>query len=375
MKRLVCFFDGTWNKPEDANQTNVVKLQRAVLAADAGGIRQLVHYEIGIATEGSLGQLTFAIGAIGFGVGDRIRGGYRFLCENYEEGDEIFLIGFSRGAFEARSLAGLIALTGISRSAGVEAIGALWDAYEQNKLAPEPVRLKALRVAARYPVRIKCVAVWDTIGNLGIPFVRRGVIKELLGFHDTELSPTVDIGLHALAIDEVRGPFSPTLWTVKKGTSLRQGQVIEQVWFPGCHANVGGGYKDCALSDVALLWMAERITQTTGLAVDLEQLHRIAKPDPLGEEVSPTSDGVYRVSYFLPFVRLIKQNRKGISALRRAFLGDWRSSMLSGDQVPVNEIIHPSAVARFGKWVPHRRGEAVSKIKYRPRNLAVTLDK
>jgi hypothetical protein len=121
--------------------------------------------------------------------------------------------------------------------------------------------------------------------------------------------------------------------------------------------------------------MAERITQTTGLAVDLEQLHRIAKPDPLGEEVSPTSDGVYRVSYFLPFVRLIKQNRKGISALRRAFLGDWRSSMLSGDQVPVNEIIHPSAVARFGKWVPHRRGEAVSKIKYRPRNLAVTLDK
>jgi uncharacterized protein (DUF2235 family) len=375
VKRLVCFFDGTWNKPEDANQTNVVKLQRAVLAADAGGIRQLVHYEIGIATEGSLGQLTFVIGAIGFGVGDRIRGGYRFLCENYEEGDEIFLIGFSRGAFEARSLAGLIALTGISRSAGVEAIGALWDAYEQNKLAPEPVRLKALRVAARYPVRIKCVAVWDTIGNLGIPFVRRGVIKELLGFHDTELSPTVDIGLHALAIDEVRGPFSPTLWTVKKGTSLRQGQVIEQVWFPGCHANVGGGYKDCALSDVALLWMAERITQTTGLAVDLEQLHRIAKPDPLGEEVSPTSDGVYRVRYFLPFVRLIKQNRKGISALRRAFLGDWRSSMLSGDQVPVNEIIHPSAVARFGKWVPHRRGEAVSKIKYRPRNLAVTLDK
>ena len=83
MKRLVCFFDGTWNKPEDADQTNVVKLQRAVPAADAGGVGQLVHYEIGIATEASLGQLTFAVGAIGFGVGDRIRGGYRFLSENY----------------------------------------------------------------------------------------------------------------------------------------------------------------------------------------------------------------------------------------------------------------------------------------------------
>src|SRR5947207_6720321 len=116
VKRLVCFFDGTWNKPEDANQTNVVKLQRAVLAADACGIAQVVHYEVGIATESSLGQLTFAVGAIGFGVGDRIRGGYRFLCENYEEGDEIYLIGFSRGAFQARSLAGLIALAGLVRA-------------------------------------------------------------------------------------------------------------------------------------------------------------------------------------------------------------------------------------------------------------------
>ena len=79
MKRLVCFFDGTWNKPEDADQTNVVKLQRAVLAADAGGIRQVVHYEIGIATESALGEWSFAVGAMGFGVGSRIQGGYRFL--------------------------------------------------------------------------------------------------------------------------------------------------------------------------------------------------------------------------------------------------------------------------------------------------------
>ncbi len=375
VKRLVCFFDGTWNKPEDADQTNVVNLQRDVLAADADGVRQVVHYEVGIATESSLGQLTFAVGAIGFGVGDRIRGGYRFLCENYEEGDEIYLIGFSRGAFQARSLAGLIALAGIARSTAPEVIGDVWDYYEQNKLAPEPARLEGLRAAARFPVRIKCVAVWDTIGNLGIPFVRKGVIKELLGFHDTELSPTVDVGLHALSIDEPRGPFNPTLWTIKKGTSLPQAQVIEQVWFPGCHANVGGGYKDCSLSDVALLWMAERITQTTSLAVDLEHLRKSAKPDPLGEQVSPTSDGIYQVSYLLPFVRLIKQNRKGISALRRAFLRSWRSSLLPGDQMPVNESIHPSAIARFGKPVPQRRGETVSKIKYRPRNLAVVLDK
>jgi uncharacterized protein (DUF2235 family) len=375
VKRLVCFFDGTWNKPEDADQTNVVKLQRAVPAADAGGVRQVVHYEIGIATEAGLGQLTFAAGAIGFGVGDRIRGGYRFLCENYEEGDEIFLVGFSRGAFQARSLAGLIALAGLARIPATETISEVWDYYEQNKLAPDPARLEALRAASRYPVRIKCVAVWDTIGNLGIPFVRKGLIKELLGFHDTELSPTVDVGLHALAIDEPRGPFSPTLWTIKKGASLPKGQIVEQVWFLGCHANIGGGYRDCSLSDIALLWMAERLTQTTGLAVDLEHLRGTTKPDALGEQVSPTSDGVYRVSYLLPFIRLIKQNRKGISALRRAFLGSWRSSLLPADQVPVNESIHESTLARFGKRVPQRRGEALSAIKYRPRNLVVVLDK
>ena len=375
MKRLVVLFDGTWNKPgNEDEQTNVVKLQRALPAADAQGVQQLVHYVVGIATE-DLGRLTFTIGAIGFGVGDRIQRGYKFLCENYEDGDEIYLIGFSRGAFQARSLAGLIALAGMARSAAPETIADVWDYYEQNKLAADAARLQALRAAARYPVRIKCVGVWDTVGNLGIPFVREGLIKELLGFHDTELSPLVDIGLHALAIDEPRGPFQPTLWTTKKGAALPSGQIIEQVWFPGSHANVGGGFKDSALSDIALLWMAERIAGTTGLAVDFEQLRKSTKPDPLGELVSPTSDGIYRVSYFFPFVRLIKQNRKGISALRRAIFGTWRAGVVPAGQATVNESIHDSAMARFGKRAPQRRGEVVSQLAYRPANLAAVLGK
>ena len=91
--------------------------------------------------------------------------------------------------------------------------------------------------------------------------------------------------------------------------------------------------------------------------------------------MSPTSDGVYRVSYLLPFVRLIKQNRKGISAFRRAILGGWRTSALPSREVPVNESIHESAMVRFGKRVPQRRGEVVSTIEYRPRNLAAALNK
>jgi uncharacterized protein (DUF2235 family) len=375
MKRLVCFFDGTWNRPDDVVVTNVVKLQRAILASDAAGRAQLVHYETGIATEADLGQLAFAVGAIGLGVGERIRGGYRFLCENYEEGDEIFLVGFSRGAFEARSLAGIVALVGIAGAAAPETVDRVWAYYEQSKLAEVPAELEALRAVARYPVRIKCVAVWDTVGNLGIPLLGTGMIRELLGFRDTQLSPLVEVGLHALAIDEPRGPFRPTLWTAKRGAEPPKGQLIEQVWFPGSHGNVGGGHEDCALSDIALLWMAERLTQATSLAVDLEHLRRTTKPDPLGEQVSPTSDGVYRVSYLLPYVRLIKQNRKGIRALRRALVGSWRSSELVGDEAPVNESVHPSAIARFGKRVPHRRGAVLSRIKYRPRNLSVVLGK
>ena len=161
--------------------------------ADAQGVRQLAHYVVGIATE-DLGRLTFTVGAIGFGVGDRMQRGYKFLCENYEDGDEIYVIGFSRGAFQARSLAGLVALAGIARSVAPETVAAVWDCYEQNKLSPDAKRLEELRAGASYPVRIKCVGVWDTVGNLGIPFVRKGLIKELLGFHDTELSPLVDVG-------------------------------------------------------------------------------------------------------------------------------------------------------------------------------------
>ena len=323
----------------------MVKLHRFIPESDAQGVRQLAHYVVGIATE-DLGRLTFTVGAIGFGVGDRMQRGYKFLCENYEDGDEIYVIGFSRGAFQARSLAGLVALAGIARSAEQETVVAVWDCYEQNKLSPDAKRLEELRAGASYP-----------------------------GFHDTEISPLVDVGLHALAIDEPRGPFEPTLWTLKRGTTVPDGQIVEQVWFPGSHANVGGGFKDSRLSDIALLWMAERMTQTTSLAIDLAGLRNSTKPDPLGELVSPTSDGVYRVSHVFPFVRLIEQNREGISPLRRALFGTWRTGVVPGDQETVNESIHESALARFGKHAPQRRGETVSQVVYRPANLAAVLDK
>ena len=376
MKRLVVLFDGTWNKPgKEDETTNVVKLQRAIPAADAqrrspaGALCGRHRHRVTSA------RLTFAVGAIGFGVGDRIRRGYRFLCENYEDGDEIYLIGFSRGAFQARSLAGLIALAGVARSAAPETIADVWDYYEQNKLAPDPARLEALRAAARYPVRIKCVGVWDTIGNPAFPSSGKALIKELLGFHDTQLSPLVDVGLHALAIDEPRGPFEPTLWTVKGAA-------------PRCR-RARSSSRSGSPAACQRRWRLSRIARfrhraavdgraddaNDGACLDLEHLRKTTKPDPLGELVSPTSDGIYRVSYLFPFVRLINQNPRAYPRLRRALLGNWRASIAPAGQTFVNESIHESAIARFGKRAPQRRGEALNRRKYRPMSLASVVRK
>ena len=375
MKRLLCFFDGTWNSRADKDElTNVVKLYNAVPETDASGVRQIAHYEIGIATKENFGRLTFAAGALGVGVADRIQSGLKFLVENYEPGDEIYIFGFSRGAFQARSLGGLITLTGLLKSAAVERIPELWDYYQSHKAAPNDAILAGIR-SDTHAARIRCIGVWETVGNLGVPLVRRGHINRALAFHGTGLSPQVDVGLHALSIDEPRKSFSPTFWTKRKGETLPAGQIIEQVWFPGCHANVGGGYKDCGLSDISLLWMAERAMATTGVGLDFDTLRRDARPDPLAEAVQPTSDTVFRVSQVVPYVRLIHQNPRGISPWRRSVLGTWRSSKLPPDEEVVNETIHPSAGERFGRRVKLRRGLDVAAVVYKPRQLKLEFTK
>lgn len=374
MKRLLVFFDGTWNTADGRDAiTNVVKLHRAVLPEDASGVRQVARYVVGIATEDSYGRWKFAVGAAGVGVAERIQEGYEFLVENYEPGDEIFLFGFSRGAFQARSLGGIITLCGIMRADHKARAGEAWLAYQAAKSKSGQQKIRDVRALAHHPVRIRCIGVWDTVGNLGIPLAPRMFDSRELSFHSTELSPLVDVGLHALSIDEPRGPFSPTLWTRRRNADLPVGQVIEQVWFPGCHANVGGGYPDSGLSDISLLWMAERVAANTGLALDLEGLRRTSVADPLAEEISPTSDALFRGSWVLPFVRLIRQSRRGIPPLRRAVLGTWRTSALPPGDVPVNESIHASAIERYGKRVRMRRGNTVGTITYKPRNLKAAL--
>ena len=311
---------------------------------------RISHYVPGIAnTPGETAQ--FLKGAVGFGIGDRIRDAYEKLVADYQPGDEIYLFGFSRGAFEARSLGTLITLFGVAKSVANFPFEEAWSLYRTRARRRGGDALDEVRAAAHYPVRIKCMGVWDTVGNIGNPFSSSGPIGRMFKFHDTRLSNSIDVGLHALSIDEIRGPFRPALWALPKGQALPERQHIEQVWFAGTHCNVGGGFRETGLSDIALRWMVERTAATTGLAFDTPELIRSTRPDPLAPQHMSATGSIFRWSRFVPFVRLVRQAIDGISPLRRALLGTWRTSKLRGGRTSVNESIHPSVLQRFGQKV------------------------
>lgn len=369
MKRIILCLDGTWNSDSAASiLTNVAKLHQAIAKTDDNGVAQVSHYLAGIASiQGETAQ--FLKGAVGFGVGDRIRHAYELLAKDYAPGDEIYLFGFSRGAFEARSLGGLITLFGLAKSGGAFSFDRAWALYRTRERKRDPASLAELRAAAHYPVRIKCVGVWDTVGNIGNPFSSDGWISRRFKFHDTRLSEAIDVGLHALSVDEVRGPFRPTLWTLPKDRALPAHQLVEQVWFAGTHADVGGGHRATGLSDVALLWMAHRAQATTGLAFDTGKLAQMTRPDSLGPQHCVTTGWIFSWSGLIPFIRLVKQAVGAIPPLRRMLLGTWRSGKLRRGHVAINESIHDSVLERFGQRVIELRSGRSRMMTYRPRAL------
>lgn len=287
-KRIVICCDGTWNKPESTkveknNPTNVLKLVRALCPVDEHRVNQIVFYDLGVGTGGAYDR--YVGGATGYGLSQNILDAYRFLANNYnaEQQDEIWLFGFSRGAYTARSLCGLVHLVGILPKNELHKLPA---AYEYYHTAPEEreqeTEVNAMtRAVMRPPPEIEFLGVWDTVGSLGAPTPMLGTLTRKLWvrFHDTELCPTVRNAYQALAIDELRGPFKPAPWT-----SLRKGQQVAQVWFSGAHSNIGGGYPDTGLSDIGLLWMVDQ-ARRCGLAFSSDYLDnpQLVSPNPAGK--------------------------------------------------------------------------------------------
>jgi uncharacterized protein (DUF2235 family) len=277
MSSIVICCDGTWNSADQEKKkvvvkgqeveelcvTNVLKIACRLCKKKKDGALQIVYYDQGVGT----GNLVDRIGggAFGDGMTANINDTYRFLVANYEPGDSIYLFGFSRGAYTARSIAGMIRRCGILRRDAVRQYPEARALYASGTPATDPIAIKFREAnAIETETPIQCVGVWDTVGALGVPLgVFEGLNEKKYEFLDTSLSPVVKFAFHALAVDEHRKPFLPTLWA----TEPAAGQTLQQVWFAGAHSDVGGGYPQQGLSDLALDWMMDS-AKSAGLEVD-----------------------------------------------------------------------------------------------------------
>jgi hypothetical protein len=286
MRKLIVCSDGTWNTPDQLDQgvpapTNVARISNAIVKNQV----QKVYYHPGVGTGNSWWDKAIG-GGTGTGLTRNILSAYEWLCRNYQQGDDIYLFGFSRGAYTVRSLSGFIARCGLLKAEKLST-PELWkgiellygDGYRERKdIASLRARIGDVNFCnpAGMVIPTRFIGVWDTVGSLGIPD-DLGILNLLDNpkdhtFHNTSLGASVTAARHALAMDENRGAFQPTLWT-----NVEPDRNLKQVWFPGAHSDVGGGYRECGLADGALKWMIDEARET-GLAFD-EGICRQIKPN------------------------------------------------------------------------------------------------
>ena len=351
VKRIALFLDGTWNNA-DAN-TNVWRLKS--LCGETP--EQLVYYSAGVGTQ-SGEQLTG--GMFGIGINKEVTDAYEWLIENYVPGAQLFVFGFSRGAFTARSLAGFISKCGLLRCGSPVSIKQMFARYtkgtatsilqlqhlDESKLSDEDKLIKSYSQS----IPIWFQGVWDTVGELGVPLpFAPHVSKADFKFLETDLHINDTHAFHALAIDEHREAFAPTLWvksTPKQGEcpAPRDLTHVEQRWFVGAHANVGGGYVDDLLAEVPLLWIMSKASDhglefKTDVKVD-GNINACAIHDSFAE----MAHGIYKLLHAgKPYFRLI-----GADPLD------------TGDAIrtTINETIDATV---FDRWR--------TDTDYRPRNL------
>ena len=351
-KRIALFLDGTWNNV--SNNTNVWRLKSLCVQSP----EQLVYYSAGVGTQQGE-QLSG--GMFGIGIDDEVTSAYEWLVENYEEGAELFIFGFSRGAFTARSLAGFISKCGLLKPGSPVSLKQMFERYRKGTAISILELAKATESALSVEdkliknysqsIAIWFQGVWDTVGSLGVPlpFFPKVNSKDFT-FLETDLRINDTHAYHALAIDEHREAFAPTLWvksTPKQGDTYppRKLDAVEQRWFVGAHANVGGGYEDDLLAEVPLCWLMSKATEH-----GLEFKHSVVidgnvNACAIHDSYAEMAHGVYKA------VTFGKQHYRPIGA----------EPVDTGDAVitTINETIDGSV---FDRW---RNDET-----YRPKNLS-----
>lgn len=302
MKHLAFCFDGTWNKLDSQYPTNVARIAQSIshtTRPKAGGgepIRQIIYFDNGVGTEW---WTRFLGGAFGLGLTENIVDAYHALVLNYEPGDKIFVFGFSRGAFTARSFVGLIRNCGIMSRRSLPSIADAVSAYRSRGLTAHPndEAMRTFRLqhcpalclpgdrewrAEAHPgqtpndavdLKIDYLGVWDTVGALGIPkSLDLLFLNRQFAFHDTNLSSMVRRARHAVSADERRRTFEPSLWTNLDDLNAPDPAHprYEQLIFPGTHGGVGGGGPIRGLSDGGLEWILRGAIEE-GLELDMDR--------------------------------------------------------------------------------------------------------
>ena len=285
MKRLVFCFDGTWNCLDAPHSTNVVITAESVLPIASDGVSQAIFYDEGVGTR--KGE-KLSGGLFGHGIVENLGDAYRFLIFNHTPGDEIYIFGFSRGAYTARSFAGLLSTCGLLRRSDAAKVTDAVLLYQQRKANDAAFDREMTDFRRQYSpqvcvsdaddlwrsqnvpdykigsvprLRVTYLGVWDTVGALGVParYKWLNFLDRKYDFHDTSLSTFVKSARHAVAIDERRKDFVPTLWdnvdemnTAASAKAEADDAPYQQKWFPGVHGSVGGGGERRGLSDRAL---------------------------------------------------------------------------------------------------------------------------
>jgi uncharacterized protein (DUF2235 family) len=391
-KKLVVCCDGTWNRPR--HNTNVRRTYEALRlllrnpvsrpAGSTGGECCLgpssdgdivLFYDEGVGTRS---EEHFTGGAFGVGLSQNVCDAYHFLSEHYAPGDSIYIFGFSRGAFTARSLCGFLAVTkgllsGATQSQ-VERAYLLHYAVDRSivglnlsTMRDDALALLATRFPGlgnvdldglpRHEARVRFIGVYDTVGALGVPVPRAERLNEpVVGFHNTELCDVVDHAVQVLAIDERRGPYRPAIWLLPDGMdALPPDRSCRQVWFPGVHSDIGGGYPDKGIGDLTLDFMLDQAA-LHGLVVDRGLILPAMVPTALPRQHDS-------------FDRLWQR-----LAGRFPDSGQYLRPVGSiGRRVAGNEMLHVSAVSRIGQDVPVVTEEdgrsRVETRRYSPANL------
>lgn len=379
MKRLVICFDGTWNRLDAPNSTNVVITAESVLPLASDSTAQVIFYDEGIGTR--KGE-RFRGGIFGAGMVENLGDAYRFLIFNHSPGDQIYVFGFSRGAYTARSFAGMLSICGLLQRSDASKVTEAIERYQGRKGDSAAYAAEMMEFRRRYSpdlcvsdedeawrcqnvsgytagqsgrLKIDYLGVWDTVGALGIParYKLLAFLNRQHQFHDTRLSPFTKSARHAVAIDEHRRDFLPSLWDNVESLNAAAGAdasaddaPYQQRWFPGVHGAVGGGGERRGLSDQALDWILDG-ARKVGLEFDGAPQSRIFELMP---------------NYRDHLQNALPPKHAGIGATIMSWLPEV-------DRLPGPSQLYEVSISARRRWL-EKAENLQDKVAYRPKSLA-----